>query len=510
MRRSPRTPKWLAATALNLAVLAVGMDASILSVALPRLAGVFHATETDLVWYSSAYLLALAAAMLPAGLLGDRYGRKKVLLVSLVLFGVGSAGCAAATSGAVFIAARVVVASGGAGVVVMALSTFTVLFDEAQRAKAVGIWAAVNFIGVAVGPILGGWLLTDFWWGWVFLVNLPVVAVGLASTMVLVPESWAGQRPRVDWPGIALSVAGLTSLTYGFVAAGQYGWASAPAVWPMLGGLAVLVAFLRRECRVPEPLVDMTIFASRSYTWGVGLATVGVLAMIGALFLLPQYFQAVLGTDAMGSGLRLLPLVAGLAVGAVPAERVVRVVGAKLAVAGGFGVMAVGLALGSTTGVGSGTLGCAGWTFVLGLGMGLAMATAASAALSQLSAERAGIGSAVLQAVNKTGGPFGAALLGSVLAGSYRAHLGTAGPAPFSPALRAGVFSGIAVARRLGSLPLLGLVRASFVHGMDAALLVSAAVALAGAVLASAFLPNGPASLGEEVRVGRSAGTQEG
>jgi EmrB/QacA subfamily drug resistance transporter len=486
------------------------MDATILAVAVPKLAVVFHASETDLVWFSSAYLLTLAAAMLPAGLLGDRYGRKKVLLVSLGLFGAGSLGCGLATSDVAFVLARIAVAAGGSGVVVMALSTFTVLFDEAERAKAVGIWAAVNFIGVAAGPILGGWILTDYWWGWVFLINIPVAVVGLAGTVLLVPESCAQQQPGIDWAGIGLSAAGLVSLTYGFVEAGQYGWGSAVALGPIAAGLVVLFGFLRFEHGVPEPLVDMKMFASRPYTWGVLLASVGVLSMIAALFLLPQYFQGVLGLDAMGSGLRLLPLVGGLAAGAIPAEKVAKVVGAKAAVATGFVLMALGLLLGATTGLRSGTGFLTTWTVVVGLGMGVAMATAASAALSQLSEDRAGIGSAVMQAVNKTGGPFGAALVGSVLAGAYRAHLGTSVPASFSATVRASVFNGVAVAQRLGSEALLQLVRSSFVHGMDVALVVSAGLALAGAALACAFLPGVRASVEEEVQVGRFARTQEG
>ena len=497
--------KWWAAVALNLAVLAVGMDATILAVAVPRLAAVFHASETELVWFSSAYLLTLAAAMLPAGLVGDRYGRKKVLLGSLVLFGAGSLGCGVATSDLAFVLARIVVAAGGSGVVVMALSTFTVLFDEDERAKAVGVWAAVNFIGVALGPILGGWILTDFWWGWVFLVNIPVAIVGLVGTALLVPESWAQHRPAIDWSGIALSAAGLVSLTYGFVEAGQYGWGSAVAVGPMAAGLAILLVFFRFERRATEPLVDLGMFASRSYTWGVLLATVGVLSMIAALFLLPQYFQGVLGLDAIGSGLRLLPLVGGLAAGAIPAEKVVRVVGAKTAVAAGFIVMALGLLLGATTGMRSGTGHVAEWTVLVGFGMGVAMATAASAALAQLTQERAGIGSAIMQAVNKTGGPFGAALVGSVLAGAYRAHLGSAVPGAFSSTVRASVFNGVAVAERLRSPALLNLVRSSFVHGMDVALVVSAGLAVFGALLACAFLPGGRASVKGEVNVGRSA-----
>jgi Na+/melibiose symporter-like transporter len=212
--------------------------------------------------------------------------------------------------------------------------------------------------------------------------------------------------------------------------------------------------------------------------------------MIGVLFTMPQYFQGVLGTNAMGSGLRLLPLIGGLTVGAVPASQVARLVGAKVAVALGFAVLATGLILGNATSPSSGGAWVAAWMAVTGLGMGLAMATSASAALSELSEERAGVGSAVLQALNKVGGPLGTAVLGSVLSSAYLARLDLSGlAAPAAAAVRQSVFGGVAVARQLGSATLLQGVRAAFVHGMDVALTVSAGVAVAGAVLALIFLP---------------------
>src|SRR5690242_14556929 len=227
------TARWWALGALMLAVLAVGLDATVLSVALPTLAGALRASETDLQWFSSGYLLVLAAAMLPAGLLGDRYGRKKVMLAALALFGAGSVACAYAPSAGAFIAARVVLGIAGAGVIVMALSALTVLFTEEERPRAVGIWAAANFLSLPLGPILGGWLLTNYWWGWVFLMNVPVALVGLIVAFVLVPESRASVRPQLDPVGIVASAAGLVSVTYGLIEAGQNGWGDTSALVPI-------------------------------------------------------------------------------------------------------------------------------------------------------------------------------------------------------------------------------------------------------------------------------------
>jgi MFS transporter, DHA2 family, multidrug resistance protein len=489
------TRRWWALGAVCLAVLAVGVDGTVLSVALPTLSKALHASESDLQWFSSGYFLVLAAAMLPAGLLGDRYGRKKVLLISLALFGAGSAACAYSTSVGEFMVARVVLGLAGAGVIVMAISALTILFRKEERPKAVGIWAAATFVALPIGPILGGWLLTHYWWGWVFLINVPVAAVGLVAALALVPASRASVRPGLDIVGVASSAGGLVALTYGLIKAGQDGWTDGGALLMMIIGLALVVGFFiweRRLSRRPggQPLVDLTLFSSASFTWGVILAAVAILAMIGVLFTMPQYFQGVRGTDPIGSGLRLLPLIGGLVLGAIPADRVVHRVGAKVAVAVGFGLLAAGMLIGAGTSVGSSGVFVAGWMAVVGAGMGIALATASSAALTELSEERSGVGSAVLQAVNKVGGPFGTAILGSILTAGYLAHVRVSGlPRSAAVAVRASVFGGVAVAKRIDSSSLLASVRSAFVHGMDAALLVSAAIALGGAVLAVLFLP---------------------
>ena len=236
--------------------------------------------------------------------------------------------------------------------------------------------------------------------------------------------------------------------------------------------------------------MDLGLFKSASYTWGVLLAAVGGLAMIGVLFTMPQYFQGVLGVDAMGSGLRLLPLIGGLVLGAVPADRVAHVLGTKIAIATGFTILAIGLIVGATTSIGSGGAFVAVWMAVVGLGMGLTFATAASAALSELSAERSGVGSAVMQALQKVGGPLGAAVLGSVLSTAYGTTCHCRGlPASVASVVQSSLFAGIAVAEKLGSISLLAAVRSAFVSGMDAALVVASAIAVAGLVLALVFMP---------------------
>jgi len=487
--------RWWALGAVFLTILCVGVDSTVLSVALPTLAKSLHASETDLQWFSSGYFLVLAAAMLPAGLLGDRYGHKRVFLVSLVLFAAGSAGCAFSTSVIEFMAARVLLGLAGAGIIVMAISSLTVLFSKDERPKAVGILGAGNFLAMPIGPILGGWLLTSYWWGWVFLINVPIALAGFAAAVALLPEFRAQKRPAFDLPGVAASVAGLVALTYGLIRAGQDGWSDIGALLASVAGIAILVGFLaweRRLTRRPagQPLLDMTLFNSASFTWGAIFAALSFLALIGVLFTMPQYFQGVLSTTAMGSGLRLLPLVAGVLIGAVPAALVARFAGAKVAVAAGFGLLAVGLVIGARTSVDSGGVFVAVWMVVVGAGMGLALATSTSAALVELSPERSGVGSGVLEAIDEVGGPLGIAIFGSVVSAGYIAHLSLTGlSGPAAAGVRQSIFGGVAVAQRLHSPLLLASVRGAFVQGMHVAFLVSAAIALAGAVLAMLFLP---------------------
>lgn len=489
------TQKWWALGAIALGVLAAGLDVTVLSVALPTLAGALKASESDLQWFTSGYALVLAAGMLPAGVLGDRFGRKKVLLGSLVLFGAGSVGCAYSTTPGEFIAARVVLGAAGAGVIVMALSSLAVLFSEEERPRAVGIWGAANFIALPIGPILGGWLLTNYWWGWIFLMNVPVALIGLLAVLFLVPESRAPQRPALDPVGMLAASAGLVGVTYGLIELGRHGWTDGPSLVVLAAGIAVIAGFFAWERHLTarpggRPLIDLSLFHSPAYTWGMILAAMGGLALIGLIFTLPQYCQGVLGLDPIGSGVRLLPAIVGLVAGALPADRIAERAGAKLTVAIGFAITTLGLLIGATTSAGSSTTFLVVWMAVVGFGMGVGFATAASAALKTVPAEQSGVASAMLQAMQKVGAPFGSAILGSVLVSVYQSKLDLTGlPAALKGVVRQSVFAGDAVAAQLHSSTLQASVHNAFIGGMDAALVVSALAAALGTALALVFLP---------------------
>jgi len=487
--------RWLAMGAMTLALITIGLDATVLNLALPTLSNSLHASESQLQWFVTAYTLALAAAMLPAGLLGDRYGRKAVLLAAIAVFGITSVACAYAPDPNAFIAARAVLGVAGAALIVMSLAVVTVLFAEGERPRAMGVWAAGNFLAMPLGPIVGGYVLAHFWWGWVFLMNVPVALIGLAAVTVFVPESRSERRPSIDLPGVLLSSTGLAMLMYGLVQAGDYGWGSSDAIVPSVVAVAVLTAFVLWESWLTvrpdgQPLIDLGLFRSRSFSVGLVLAAAGIFGMFGVLFTLPQYLQAIMGVDAQGAGLRFLPTIAGLIVGAIPADRVAARIGARFTVAVGFAVLVAGMLLGSTMTVTTGDGFIALFTFIVGAGAGLGLATAASAAMVELSAERSGVGGALVQAVVKLGPAFGATILGSVLNSTYQAHVAVAGlPAAAASAVQGSVFGGLEVARQVGSPALLDSVRNAFVAGMDDASRVAAAIAFVAMVGALALLP---------------------
>lgn len=494
--------RWWALAALALSLLAVGLDATVINIALPTLATALHASTSQLQWFADAYNLALAAVLLPAGLLGDRFGRKKLLLIALVLFGAASAGCAYAPTASALIVARAVLGLGAACLLPMTLSVLPVLFSEQERPKAVAVWVTMNAISFPIGPIVGGWLLNNFWWGAVFLLNVPVTILGLIAVAALVPESRNPRRARLDVVGALASSAGLVGLTYGFIDAGAKGWGDTGTLAALSAGVLLLAAFVVWQHRVSrgtsgEPLVDLALFRSASFTWGTILATIVSFALFGVLFAVPQYFEAVRGADALGTGLRLLPIIAGLLVGAKAAAPLAARAGAKFTVALGFALLAGGLAAGATTDLHGGDAFALAWIAVIGLGMGFAMPTTMDAALSALSPERSGVGSALIQAMRSVGGAIGVAILGTVLNTGYHDGLNTAGlPGAVAHAVRQSVSAGVAVARHLGSSALLTEVRGAFVHGMDAMLWVCAAILALGIVLALAFLPRRAVAVG--------------
>jgi MFS transporter, DHA2 family, multidrug resistance protein len=496
-----RSRKWWALVPMVLAVLTVGLDGTILSVALPTLGRSLHASTGQLQWFVAAYTLVFAAALVPGGMLGDRYGRKRMLVLSLLLFGVASIACALAASAEAFIAARALLGLGGAVMLPMVLAMLPVLFDETERPRAIGAVTAAAVLGYPIGPLLGGWILTRFDWSWVFLINVPVVVLAVIAVIVLLPESRSSVRQRVDLVGVALSAGGIALLTFGVINAGDVGWSDSAALVDMLGGVLALAAFVLWERRVKAPLVDLRLFRSRAFAWGASLSSVVSFVLFGLLFTVPLYFQVVRGADAQGSGLRLLPLIGGLLVGGAFADRLVARVGASTVAAGGLVLLAAGFAFGATTTIATGDAQSIAWIALSGLGLGLVLPTTIDAALGAVPEESSGVSSAVLQAFRMVGGALGAAILGALINATYRDQLEEAVSPAFARSARESAVAGADAASAAHSPHLLDAVREAFVSGMNVTLWVSAALMAAVGVLAVVFRPptrQAPAAAGPE------------
>jgi EmrB/QacA subfamily drug resistance transporter len=480
------TSRWWALAALALAMLTIGLDTTVLTVAMPTLATDLGATTSQLQWFSSAYTLVLAATLLPAGALGDRYGHRRLLLGALLLFGAASVLCAYAGSASGLIAARAVLGLGAAIMMPLSMAVLPVLFtDAAERARALTIWVTSTAIGLPLGPILGGWLLTHFWWGSIFLINVPLVILGVIAVAIFVPASRSDRPTPLDLVGVALSSLGLLGLTYGFIQAGQDGWGNAEALLTIVTGLLLLAGFVAWQRRVVHPLIDLALFRSRGFTWGTIFATAVNFALFGVLFAVPQFLQAVGEASALGTGVRLLPMIGGLLVGTRLADQLARRLGTGPVLAVGFVLLTAGLALGATTGTDSAYWHTGSWIALVGVGMGVALPTAMNAALGALSTERSGSGSALIQALRQAGGTIGVAVLGTILSSGYRSGLGDAVRLPVTDSVTAGV----AVAQRLGQPELLATVRSAFVRGMDSMLWTCAGICVVAVIAALVVLP---------------------
>lgn len=486
---TPDRRRWWALGALALAMLTIGLDSTILNVAVPTLAVSLHASNDQLQWFSAIYTLVLAALLLPAGTLGDRFGRKKLLLAALAVFGVASALSAWAGSPTLLIAGRALLGLGAAFMMPLSMGVLPTLFPETkERSRAITIWVTSTAVGLPLGPILGGWLLDHFWWGSVFLINVPLVAIGLVAVAMFVPETSSGNSRRLDVSGAVLSSLGLLALTYGFIEAGSKGWGSPVVFGAIAIGAVLLGVFLWWQRRSANPLIDLGLFRDDRFTSGTTLAVLTTFAFFGLMFTLPQYFQAVLGSDALGTGVRLLPLIGGLVVGTRVAGKVVERVGRRVALIIGTALLAASIGAGALTSVGTAYGLSAIWIVGVGVGLGFVLPTSMAIATDALDPARAASGSALLQALRQVGGTIGIAVLGTVLSGAYRGQLQLAGVAsPVAQAVRSSVSSGVASAARAGSSPLLDTVRSSFVHGMDVVLVVCALVALGAVVLASRY-----------------------
>lgn len=487
--RSTSQGRWWALSALAVSLLVVGLDTTVVLTALPTLSAKLDASTSQLQWVMNAYTLVLAGLIIPAGVLGDRLGRRRLLLFGLLLFGIASAVASQVTSPGELITLRAITGVGGAAIVPLAFAILPSLFSDKERPRAISVLATAVFIGLPLGPLVAGWLLTNYAWGSIFLINVPIVAIALLGVWLFVPESKDPRPVRLDWLGVALSVAGVTALIYGIVEQPIYGWGGTRVLAGIIIGLLLLAAFVVQQLRTRAPLVNLGLFGNARFRWSTLAFVVVGFALGGILFVLTPFLQLVQGNDAQATGIRLLPLILGIAIGAMPSDRLTARVGSKIMVAGGMLVTAVGTLLFSRVATDSGFAFIAVAELLTGVGLGLALPPALDAILGVLPKAETGRGMALTRALQFIGMSFGVAVLGSILNSAYRDSLNghlTNLPA----AAQAAAEQSLAGA---ASVPyVFGAARIAYVSGMSDVMLTSAAILAAAAVLIALYLPARP------------------
>ncbi|MFH8679270.1 MFS transporter [Streptomyces lydicus] len=482
--------RWLILAVICVAQLTVILDNTVLNVAIPSLTENLGATTADVQWMINAYSLVQSGLLLTAGNSADRYGRKKMLAVGLVLFGLASLGAALAQSPGQLIAARAGMGVGGALLVTTTLAVVMQIFDDAERPRAIGIWSSVNSLGFAAGPLIGGSLLDHFWWGSLFLVNLPVAVIALAAVVVLVPESSgrgsarpgadpAGATP-VDLLGALLSMIGMVGVVFAIISGPQAGWLSGRVLISAAIGIVGLAVFALWELHVPHPMLDMRFFRNRRFIGAVSGGILVAFGMGGSMFLLTQHLQLVLGYGPLDAGLRMAPLAVtvilinftGLSARLAPR------LGTPGMIVSGMSLLAAGLAAIALLGDRS-YGGMLTGLIVMGVGVALAMPTMANAIMSAIPPAQAGVGAGVNGTLMEFGQGLGVAVLGAVLNSRFAALL---------PLVAAGAGSLPAALARTRTDGERAAVHDAFATGIGTSQLVGAAAVLVGGLLAAVLL----------------------
>src|ERR1700758_3259504 len=482
----------LAVICLGGFVLSVG--ATIVNVALPTLSRELHADTAQLQWIVDAYTLVMSGLLLSAGSFSDRYGRRGWLNSGLALFALTSAVAAQVNSADALIAARAAMGVGAAVIFPTTLGLITNIFtDPVPRAKAIGLWAAMVGVGVAVGPISGGWLLQHFWWGSVFMVNIPIAALAIIGSILFVPTSRDPAAPRVDVPGLLLSAVGITTLVYTVIEAPTWGWTNGRSSAGFALAAIVLAGFALWEQRSTHPMLDGSGFFTRRFSGGSLAVTAGFLTLFGFIFVITQYFQFIKDYTAFQAGVRLLPVAVSIALASVMGPWLVERVGTTAVVVAGLTSFATGLAWASTADAATPYTQIAMQMGLLGGGLGLTMAPATEALMGSLSADKAGVGSAVNDTTRELGGTLGVAIAGSIFASGDSGGLGASALTGLPvEAMR----HSMALAHRvIQQLPaqqassVRGTVDRAFLDGLQVSSLVCAGIALGAAIIVSWLLP---------------------
>ena len=495
LRRSKKYQRrWFTLLVLSMVLLIIGLDVTVLNVALPTLQQELGASASELQWIVNAYVLVFAGVLLTMGTLGDRFGRKLALQVGLVVFGAASIAAGYADSTTQLIIARAGQGIGGAMIMPSTLSVIVDIFPRSERPKAIGIWAGVSALGIPLGMVGGGWLLENFSWGSVFLINAPVGIVALVSGQVLVPESKDPAARRIDIMGAVLSMATLTALIYTIIEAPEQGWLTANTLAGFAASLAGAAVFVWYELRTSEPMLDIRFFRNPRLSAGTVAVAVAFMAMLGLMFILTQYLQFVRGYTPLETGMRFVPMALGFMVGAPSSAVLVNKLGTKKLMSAGLLIVAgIMLSLSFLT------LTTPYWAIgllllALGIGMAWAMAPATDAVMAALPEEQAGVGSALNDTSRQIGGALGIGIFGSIFNSVYGSNIvsAVAGlPEQAAAAAENSIGAALQVASGLGAAGevLQTASTAAFIDGLSVTFIVTAAIALIGGLFVFRFMP---------------------
>lgn len=490
--------RWVILGVLVISLLVVVVDNTILNVALRVLADPvagLGATQAQLEWSINSYTLVFAGLLFTFGVLGDRLGRRRMLLVGLALFGLSSLASAYAQDAGQLIAARALMGLAAAAIMPVTLSIVSNVFDPRERGRAIGIWTGAVGLGVAIGPITGGFLLEHFWWGSIFLINVPIVVVGLVAIVVLVPESRDPHPGRPDLVGMVLSIVGLVALVYGIIDGGEHGF-DRPVVWAVISaGVAVLAGFVVWERRTRYPSLDVRLFRNPRFATASGVLALMFFAALGVFFFMTFFLQLVRGYTPLQAGAMFLPFAVAQLVFAPRSAAMVKRYGAKVVSAVGLGLAVLALAGWMFIGEDTPIWVVGALFFVQGVGMANVMPPAMESILSTLPRERAGVGSAVANTVRQVGGALGIAVLGAVVMAVYRGQIDPAAaalPDAARDGARESIAGAYAVAERLGAPELVPAANEAFLTAIHTAAGVAAAITLLTVLVVLRWLPGRP------------------
>ncbi len=497
--------RWWTLLTISLSVIIVILDSTILNVALPTLQRELNMTGSELQWVLNMYMMAFAALMLTTGSLGDRIGRARIMQAGVVLFALGSLAAAFATTSGQLIAWRAVMGIGGAMILPASLAIITNVFPNEERPKAIGVWAGINGIGVALGPIIGGLILNSLDWSWIFLVNLPVAALALLLGLRLLPDSRDPNPKRLDIPGTIFSSAALAALVYGLINGSVRGWGDGWVIGTLAGSVALGLIFVWWEKRAAEPMLEISFFKKPRFTVGVISVSIMALGLVGISYALTLYMQFVKAYTPLQTGVRFVPQALGMLIGAASAGRLVGRLGTRRVMVSGFLGAVVMVVLASFWRVDTPYLQIGLILFGMGFFLGYIAAPAADAIMGAIPRARAGIGSGMNSVTRMVAGAIGVAALGSVINSVYassfdRASAGLALAPQIAAAARDSVGAGIMTAASLPGelgITVARIARQSFMDSFQAMAIVSAIIVGLGAVVALLAMPDKAADVEE-------------